>query len=146
METNDRKVIILRGIPASGKSTLAKEYVSKGYKKVGKDELRRMINGYSLDNADEDMIHSIQYKIIKTFMAFGRNIIVDNTHAKKSYITDLTKDIVAINATIDYDYEIEVVVLDTQLEECLKRNAQRATDKVPENVIRKMYNQLQSSL
>lgn len=146
METNDRKIICLRGIPASGKSTLAKEYVSKGYKKVGKDELRRMINGYSLDNADEDMIHSIQYKIIKTFMAFGRNIIIDNTHTKKSYITDLTKDIVAINSTVDYDYEIEIVTLDTPLDECLKRNSKRTTDKVPESVIKKMYNQLQSSL
>lgn len=146
METNDRYIIILRGVPGSGKSTLAKEYVSKGYKKVGKDELRRMINGYSLDNADEDMIHSIQYKIIKTFMAFGRNIIIDNTHTKKSYITDLTKDIVAINSTVDYDYEIEIVTLDTPLDECLKRNSKRTTDKVPESVIKKMYNQLQSSL
>ena len=132
----------MRGIPGSGKSTKAKEYVSKGFKKVGKDELRWMLNNYSLDNADEGIINKIQNDVIKQLMEHGRNIVVDNTHAKVKYIDNLVKHIVSVNSTIDYDYEIEIDFIDTPLEVCLKRNLERTIDFVPENVIKKMYNEI----
>lgn len=144
METNCRKIIIMRGIPGSGKTTKAKSYVNKGFKKVGKDELRRMINDYSLDNSDENMIQRIQEDVIKNFMTFGRNIVIDNTHARYKYIDSLIKYITAVKSSVDYDYSIEIDFIDTPLDVCLERNSKRGSDVVPESVIRKMYNEIHS--
>lgn len=38
------KLLVLKGLPASGKSTYAKELVNKGWKRVNKDDLRAMID------------------------------------------------------------------------------------------------------
>lgn len=139
METNHRTIVIMKGIPGSGKSTKAKEYVSMGFKKVGKDEIRRMINNYSLDNSDEKIIDNIQKEIVKHLMYYGKNIVIDNTHAKKKYYNDIVKYIYAVGAIIDYKYEIIVDFIDTPLNECIKRNSKRTFDKVPESVIRNMH-------
>ena len=146
METNHREILVFRGVPGSGKSTSAKEYVALGYKKVGKDELRHMINGYSLDNSDENMIHSIQSSIIKTFMKNGKNIVIDNTHCKQSYVNDIEK-LVSVQQLwmnvegIDYEYKVRQIVFDVPLQVCIDRNALRENP-VPEEVIRKMFKQL----
>ena len=143
METNYRKVVILRGIPGSGKTTYAKELVSQGFKRVNKDDIRHMINSYSLDNADERLIHIMQDYIIKTLMFFGRNIVIDNTHAKEKYVTELVKTIKEYDKIVNYDYGISIEVIDTPLEDCLVRNSQRENP-VFEEVIRKMYRELHS--
>lgn len=143
METNVRHIIIMKGIPGSGKSTKAKEYVSQGYKKVGKDELRRMINNYSLDNSDEAMIDDIQRDIIRRFMSRGRNVVVDNTHAKEKYINSLLKHITACTADLEFEYDITIDFLDVDLDVAIERNAKREkTERVPENVIKSMYNSI----
>ena len=134
----------MRGVPGSGKTTKANSYVNKGFKKVGKDELRRMINNYSLDNSDENMVNRIQEDTIRNFMACGKNIVVDNTHAKYSYIDNLVKYITAVKSSSDYDYQIEIDFIDTPLHVCLERNAKRGYDMVPESVIHKMYKEIHS--
>ena len=49
------KLLILKGLPASGKSTYAKELVSKGWKRVNKDDLRSMIDGGKWSKKNEEM-------------------------------------------------------------------------------------------
>jgi predicted kinase len=141
METNHRTVIITRGIPGSGKSTYAKLKVAEGWNRVNKDDIRTMINGYKLSNADEDIVHNIQTETIKAFMAGGRNFIVDNTHAKEKYVDELVWLIEEFGSKLGFEYEIIIKVFDTPLEECLRRNALRETP-IMEEVIRKMHKQL----
>lgn len=146
METNFREVLVLRGIPGSGKSTFAKELVDKGWHRVNKDEIRYMINNYKLDNGDENMIHHIQSKIIRILMRNGKNIVVDNTHCKQKYVDDIEslvhyEQIMLDKDEIDYEYKVRTQVFDVPLQVCIDRNALRENP-VPEEVIRKMFKQL----
>lgn len=141
METNHREVLILRGPPASGKSTYAKSLVDKGWHRVNKDEIRHMINNYKLDNGDENMIHHIQSSIIKTMMKNGKNIIVDNTHCKQKYVNEVEELVNNYSALLQYDYKVRTQVFDVPLQVCIDRNAIRENP-VPEEVIRKMFKQL----
>ena len=52
-----QKIIILKGIPASGKSTFAKEYIqtNPNFRRVNRDELRTMHNGYRLEDKNENL-------------------------------------------------------------------------------------------
>lgn len=141
METNHRQIIILRGVPGSGKSTYAKKLVDNGWNRIGKDELRYMLNNYSMNNADEHTIHTIQYQILQTLIFNGRNIVIDNTHARDEYVHDLKVDIKKFTTGLIYDYEVIVKIIDTPLEECIRRNSLRENP-VPEKVIRKMHTSL----
>src|SRR5207245_9019847 len=50
------KLLLLKGLPASGKSTYAKELVLKGWKRVNKDDLRAMIDNGKWSHSNEDII------------------------------------------------------------------------------------------
>ena len=54
-----QKIILTRGLPASGKSTWAKEQVAKGngkVKRVNKDDLRDMIDAGIWSKTNEQLI------------------------------------------------------------------------------------------
>lgn len=149
METDYREIRILRGIPGSGKSTYADILVKEGWKRINKDDLRTMINGYSLDNSDETMIHEIQGNIIKMMMGFGRNIVIDNTHARWKYVRDLERLITKqqqwmLENNVRFDYTVKTVLLDVPIEICKERNKNREKP-VFEEVINKMHKQLRAS-
>lgn len=141
METNHRQIFILRGIPGSGKTTFAKNLVSKGFKRISKDDLRTMINSYSLNNSDESMIDVIQEEILKDMIFYGHNIVVDNTHAKQKYLNAILEKIKKYTRVMKWEYEVKIHVIDTPLKECIRRNSLRETP-VPEEVIQKMHRQL----
>jgi predicted kinase len=142
MQLNKREVIILRGVPGSGKSTVAKMLVEKGYYRVNKDDLRQMINNYNLNPDDERLIDSIQSDIIRTLIYQGKNIVVDNTHAKQKYVKQVVElAIECCELMPEFDYDIGVQLLDTSLEESIRRNNLREKP-VPEDVIRKMHKQI----
>jgi len=51
------KVLILKGLPASGKSTYAKELVAKGnWKRINKDDLRAMLDCSKWSKANEKFV------------------------------------------------------------------------------------------
>ncbi len=133
----------MRGIPGSGKSTYSKKLVDQGFNRVNKDEIRYMINNYKLNNADEELVHSIQTQIIESFIDAGRNFVVDNTHTKQKYVDELITIINHHSGYTDYAYEIEVKTIDVPLDVALERNAKRENP-VFEEVIRRMYDQLNS--
>lgn len=53
-----KKVIICRGIPASGKSTWAKQFIkeNKNWIRIGRDDFRHMLNSYAWDYKVEEVI------------------------------------------------------------------------------------------
>ena len=116
--------------------------MDKGFNRVNKDEIRYMINNYKLNNADEKLVHDIQSDVIRDFIEHGRNFVVDNTHTKEKYVKELKELIKGYSESwTEYDYEIKVEVIDTPLDECLRRNALRP-EPVFEEVIRRMHRQL----
>jgi len=131
------ELLILRGIPASGKSTFAKKLVEDfpiTWKRVNRDDLRLAFSNGLSNKKNEKFILEIQTKIIRSALKNGFNVVVDNTHLVKQRIDDLldiAKDIGDVKVTIKN--------FDTSLSECLRRNSLReGSARVPDSVIRAM--------
>lgn len=130
----NRKIIVLKGLPASGKSTWAKEFVSKNPKwaRVNKDDLRSMLHDsrYSKDN--EHQVILARNSLISSLIVTGYSVIVDDTNFNPVHLKAI-KEIAHA-----YGAEVEEKFFDVPLEECLKRNRERE-NAVPEKVIIDMY-------
>lgn len=132
-----KKVIILKGLPASGKSTWAKNFVknNKGYARVNKDDLRKMAHNEIWSKTNERVIVEMRNAIVNHLLSINVNIIVDDTNFIKDHEEAITR------IAQQWQADVEVKFFDVALEECLTRNAARTgNDKVPENVIIDMYN------
>lgn len=130
------KVLLLRGLPASGKSTYAKELVSKNHKwvRVNKDDLRAMMNNGEFSGKLEKQVVKTEREIAENALKLGKNVVIDDTNfnpTHEEYFRQLAKT---------YKAEFEVKFFDTPLEECIKRDNKRPNG-VGETVIRRMYNQ-----
>ena len=130
------KVLILRGLPASGKSTYAKELVSKDHNwvRVNKDDLRAMMNGGVFSRKLEEQIVITERELAENALKLGKNVVIDDTNfnlAHERYFSQLARY---------YKAEFEVKFFDTPLEECIERDNKRPNG-VGEAVIRKMHNQ-----
>ena len=130
------KVLMLKGLPASGKSTYAKELVVKDHNwvRVNKDDLRAMMNGGVFSGKLEKQIVRIERKLAEDALKIGKSVVIDDTNFNpdhEEYFRRLAKM---------YMEEFEVKFFDTPLEVCIERDNKRANG-VGETVIRKMCNQ-----
>jgi len=133
------RVIILQGLPASGKSTWARQYVQDHWPnwiRVNKDELRRMLHASKWSKATEQEVLRIRDFIITDSLSStpSKNIIVDDTNFEPKHIEAITKIAEPIGA------KIEVKTFNVDPKECAKRNALRSEfERVPEKIIWDMY-------
>jgi len=132
------KVTILRGLPASGKTTRAFEIIKSNpsTKRVNKDDLRNMIDFgvYSEDN--EKMIRYIEFHMVSMLLSGGYSIVIDDTNIKNGTIEDWKKSLFHTNA------EIEEIWIDTPVNECIERDAIRDKS-VGKDVILALHEQRQ---
>lgn len=129
-----KKVIILQGLPASGKSTWAKQQIdeNKGmYKRVNKDDLRLMLDNGNWSQDNEKFILKIRDEIILKSLENGKHIIVDDTNLAPKHIEHIKQLIKGLA-------EIEVKFFEIDIDEAIKRDLKR-TISVGEKVIQDMY-------
>lgn len=131
-----QQVIILKGLPAAGKSFWAKEIMDANpnkYKRVNKDLLREMIdsNKYSKDN--EKFILTIRDNLILQYIEAGYDVIVDDTNLAEKHIIRI-KQLVGNKAEV----VINDKFLNIPVDECVKRDMERPNP-IGEDVIRHMY-------
>lgn len=80
---------ILVGVPGSGKSTWAKQ---RGKLILNKDSIRSMFYGkYDFINADEKIINSILYHIVKELLRNKRDFIIDECNISKERRVELIR-------------------------------------------------------
>ena len=129
------KVLILQGLPASGKSTIAKELVltESNWVRINKDDLREMMYGSKFTSRSEKVICAIRDNIIHNSLKTGQNVVVDDTNFNEKHIIRIT------GLARHYNAEVEIRLVDTPLEVCLERNAERENP-IPEIAIKGMYN------
>lgn len=131
-----QKIIICKGLPASGKSTWAKEQVKKrGFKRINRDDLRAMIDNHEWSRPNEKLIIKARNELLRIFLAAGHTVIIDDTNLKPDVAEEFRKLVT--------DEKIEIVVEDfthVSLEECIARD-QRRPNYVGEKVIRKFHRQ-----
>lgn len=132
-----QKILMLRGLPASGKTTYAKELLKQGgWKRVNKDDLRAMVDGGEWGEQNEKFILDIRDTFVLRSLLLGFNVVVDDTNfsAKhKQRMEELVK-----TWLVGKEVKIEEKFFDVDVEECVKCDAKRANS-VGAVVIRDMW-------
>lgn len=134
-----QKIILTRGLPASGKSTWSKEQVAKGngkVKRVNKDDLREMVDGGIWSRANEQLILDVRNAMIRIWLLDGvETIIVDDTNFEERHFECIKNIAESCNPAPVVEYKD---FLDVSLDECLHRDSLRAKP-VGEKVIKDMH-------
>lgn len=142
-----RKILILKGLPASGKTTYAKQLIEDNpghWARISKDDLRAMLHNGHHSKYNENFILGVRNTLIKMILRdTNRNVIIDDTNLNpvhEKQIRDLVTEINAVSSTFQIQVEVQDFFLNTvSLEECLQRDAKRENP-VGEKVIIDMYN------
>lgn len=134
--TKPPKIIILKGLPASGKTTWAKAEVEKSegrIKRVNKDDLRAMLDAGKWSKEREETILRARDWIVAETLALKKTIIVDDTNLHPKHFETL-QDLAEL-----YSAEIEIndSFLSVPMKECIRRDALRPNP-VGRDVIRRM--------
>lgn len=127
------KIIIMKGLPSSGKSTKAKEIVeaSGNCVRLNKDLLRTMLHFDKFNFTNEKQTWNAEVALDIFYLTEGTNVIIDDTNLNPKTLQrwkDLGKQL---------DVKIEYHCLDISVEECIKRDSEREK-RVGKNVIEKM--------
>lgn len=127
-------IIICRGLPASGKSSWALEKVRRdgNWLRFNNDEMRLMLHGKRWKRSVDRFVNRLRDDFIAAAIGSGKNVIIDNTNLNPVHIE-------RIREKFSGRAEIEVKDFDTDVEECIKRDAKRGELSVGERVIRDMY-------
>lgn len=131
-----KRVILTRGLPASGKTTWANELLAKEpgrWKRINKDSLREMLDGGKYTSSNEADIIVTRNNLILLALSQGKHVIVDDTNLNPMHeagIRELVKGLAVVEVKDFTDVPIEV---------CIERDNKRANG-VGEKVIRDMYN------
>lgn len=138
-------VHVMRGLPASGKSTLARQMMAAAegrMRRVSLDELRRMMDDNDgskrLGRRHEETVLAVQDAVVLAAVEGGFDVVVDNTHLV-SRIPKRLKNLLGGRAT----FEVHDLT-DVDVEECVKRDAQRPNP-VGEEHVRAMALRLAST-
>lgn len=130
-------LIMLIGVPGSGKSTYAEDVLirsSKGYSKPNihsSDRLRGELFGSEAKQGDNNLLFTELHKRIKEDLMLGKDVIYDATNIKKKNRIQFLNELKKINCN-----PICVCVMATY-KSCLEHNQNRER-KVPEEVIHRM--------
>lgn len=138
-----QRLIICRGVPASGKSTWAKAWVHAGEKRarVNRDDIRLQMFG-KLVGVNEFFVTKVEDRIIDVALRSGHSVVVDSTNIKHEYVKRIA------GLALQLGIPVEIKQFDISLEEALRRNRERHEKGghfVPEDVIRNMHQALQES-
>lgn len=137
-----RKLIMCKGLPASGKSSWALEQVERSgwtWVRVNKDQIRRDL-GKPWSRAVEKEVLNVRFWQI--FNAFHTNkadvVISDDTNLAWKHESALRN----IAKQCSAEFEVNDTFLQVPLDECIRRDSLRGPlDKVGEKVIQDMYDQ-----
>lgn len=130
-----QKIIMLKGLPASGKSTWAKEKINENsnYIRINKDDIRESITG-KWTSKKEKIVISIRNSLVKAGISLGKNVIIDDTNLNPKHEQSLK----TLAQELGVEFEVNDSFLKVPVEECVERDIKRDKS-VGYKVIYKMY-------
>ncbi len=134
---------ITRGLPASGKTTWARELIDASPAgaviRLNRDDLRRMAlpTGYTVPiEVPEKVITTVQRAGITKLLTDDVDVIIDDTNLH----TRAARQLASIGWNLGADVVFNDSFLAVSLEECLRRNRGRQhIEQVPDHVIERMH-------
>lgn len=143
-----RSLVILRGSPASGKSTWVKNNKLENYC-LSADGIRLLVqspimsateNHREISQSNDSYVWQLLFELLEERMKRGEFVIVDATHSRSSDFSRYNK------LCERYRYrKYYIDFSDVPIEVCKERNKNREDYKrVPESVIDKMYSRLKT--
>lgn len=138
-----QKVLILKGLPGSGKTTYALERMKSEpgkWKRINKDSLRQMCDGGDFTRKNENTIVECRDALLKQFLQAGFSVIIDDTNFASKHPKQIELIAQQYMDQAGTMVEIEERLIDTPVDECVARDAKRTGhEQVGEKVIRDMY-------
>lgn len=119
-----QQLLILRGLPASGKSTYAREWVNAdplNRARVNRDDLRDAIHGgpHDYDFNLEKHITTAADVLGRAMLAAGKSVIVDAMNLRQAYVRGW------VEVGREYGAEVNIMDFAVDPEECVARDALR---------------------
>ena len=128
------KLVVLRGLPASGKTIHSAGLVLQGYKRVNGDDLRLAIDNGVYSKANEAYLVKVMQIMVKEAIKDGFDVVLDNTNLNPYHVKWARQVAKELNA------KLEFIDMDTPLDVCLERDLNRTHGRVGKEVIMRMYN------
>ena len=116
------KVILTKGLIASGKSSWCKEFIRSNpdYIRLSRDDFRTMIDFYSYSEATEKVVTQMINVCMEQAILEQKNIIIDEQHLNETYLNE------RIQFFKQKGYEIEIKEFPITLHEAISRDAKRS--------------------
>ena len=127
------RLILTRGLPASGKTTFARR-LQPTVVRVNRDDLRRMMHGL-LTQWAEAQVTVAQRAQVEALLRAKVDVCVDDTNLRSRTV----KEWAALAARLGAQFEVHDFT-DVPLEECIRRDAARPeSERVGEDAIRRLH-------
>lgn len=148
-----KKIIILRGLQGSGKSTWAKKWVNENPEhrlRFNRDDIRNMLGKYWVPSR-ESLIDSMYWNLLEQATSSGYDIVIDNMNLNEKYIDEVNTFIEETNlwleqALADFKYGVEIKdFFHVPLQTCIDRDAQRENP-IGERVIKNTFNKYKDKI
>ncbi len=115
------KITFLKGLPASGKSTFANEFLTSNKKtvRVNKDDLRVTLFSKSFKRRNEGTVIKAERELVKYLLSLKLDVIIDNTHFNpihEEFYRQLA-EAMCVN--------FNLVEFNTPVQECIRRDTNR---------------------
>ena len=137
-----KKIILMQGLPASGKSTWTEKYKKDHpeFASVNRDWIRKiLIANQKINDSEfkwsrefEEKVIAVELDAAKTFVKNGNSLIVDDTNFSKNSIEMWEK------FADEHDLELLYEFIDTPVNVCIARDSVRE-ESVGKDVILGMY-------
>lgn len=115
---SNQMIILTRGLPASGKSTWAKEMAkyTPNMVRVNRDEIRtQLYPGLDYRDINEELITEVETAMVRAALREGNSVIVDAMHLQQRYVNRWQRQ----------GYPVVIREFHAPLETLLYRNEQR---------------------
>ncbi len=122
------RIVLLVGLPGSGKSTWAKDKPGV----LSSDALRELL----ADDPDNQTIHALVFRVLRDLLKHRLELKRPVTYVDATNLTAYERR-PYFKLAQAFDCTIEAVFFDVPVDDCIRRNRQRGRA-VPDEVIRKM--------
>lgn len=126
-------LILMVGIPASGKSTYTKMKLSPKYKILSSDAIRKELFEDESDQMHNEIVFQTLYERARNLLVSGKDVVIDATNNN----ANIRKK--ALSHFEDLNIKRKAIVIETPINECIKRDNERKRH-VGENVISNFSN------